>query len=146
MDNDEESDHENIPNDKPLNVYKKTDKEDTGVLIAVGKKLVKECLYRCPHTLNCCIMIPYIMMPSYVRQQEESAQLPQPCHTITVDQLYELCMHSNTVTICKFQSYIVGMPTGSYINLNLTLYIIIILYYWLVHYINMGKLTTQQSL
>ena len=38
MDNDEESDHENIPNDKPLNVYKKTDKEDTGVLVAVGKK------------------------------------------------------------------------------------------------------------
>ena len=40
MDNDErviESDHENIPNDKTLNVYKKTDKEDTGVLIAVGK-------------------------------------------------------------------------------------------------------------
>ena len=50
MDNDEESDHENIPNDKPLNVYKKIDKEDTGVLIAVGKKLVKECLYSA-HTL-----------------------------------------------------------------------------------------------
>ena len=32
---DEESDHENIPNDKP---YKKTDKEDIRVLIAVGKK------------------------------------------------------------------------------------------------------------
>ena len=38
MDNDEESDHENIPNDKVLNVYKKTDKEDTGVLVAVSKK------------------------------------------------------------------------------------------------------------
>ena len=38
MDNDEESDHENIRNDKPLNAYKKTDKEDTVVLIAVGKK------------------------------------------------------------------------------------------------------------
>ena len=38
MDNDEESDHENIPNDMPLNVYKKTDKENTGVLVAVGKK------------------------------------------------------------------------------------------------------------
>ena len=33
MDNDEESDHENISNDKPLNVYKKTDKEDTGLLL-----------------------------------------------------------------------------------------------------------------
>ena len=36
-------------------------------------------------------------------------------------------MHSNTIAVCKFQSYIVGMPTGSYVNLNLTLYIIIII-------------------
>lgn len=48
-------------------------------------KLVKECHYKCPHTLNSCIMTLYTMMLLFVKQQEESAQPPQPCHTITVN-------------------------------------------------------------